>query len=75
MKVFLNYVLSLIIIIKIQIIYNYLDDDVKELMFIYEKKMKKIKPYEECFKDLEKEETEILGVLSSNISNFCFNLL
>ena len=37
--------------------------------------MKKIKPYEECFKDLEIEETEILGVLSSNISNFCLNLL
>ena len=31
--------------------------------------------YEECFKDLEIEEAEILGVLSSNISNFYLNLL
>ena len=57
-----------------RLIYNYLDDNVKELMFIYEKKMKKIKPYEECFKDLEIEEFnldnfKILECQNKNILN------
>ena len=57
-----------------RLIYNYLDDNVKELMFIYEKEMKKIKPYEECFKDLEIEEFnldnfKILECQNKNIFN------
>ena len=43
-------------------------------MFIYEKKMKKIKPYEECFKNLEIEEFnldnfKILECQNKNILN------
>ena len=57
-----------------RLIYNYLDDKIKEFMFIYEKNMGKIKSYEECFNDLEIEKFnldtfKILECKNKNIFN------